>query len=492
MKIRKLQLKNIGVFDDETIEFQPCPANDKAEIHIFTGQNGSGKTTLLMALASAFEYLESPHEKAQTEKDFFKSWSDLFQNATPKDEKEKQLLNPLKNMLWLLESRNKLSELSAINGTKTGFDKRFRYFESLGENKGTKSYSSVVFDGNMQSVTYGCQCGNTHTFHQDNMLKVYGGLINEKKALPNVIFNTISLAYSGYRRIKDEKIELGKEIDENPLYQSLSFVKDENSKFTINQWLGRNLSRRALAKEEKDDSVFFDENIKNLEKIIAEVVGKQIRFKLKTDLSLVVIENHNKSERELDFDVLPDGLKSLISWIGDLLMRLDSLKWENNTPIFDREIILFLDEIEVHLHPAWQRKVLPVVQKLFKNSQIFVSTHSPFVVNSVDDAWVYKLKVDDKGKAKVESVERSEDARSYRYVLRNTFDIENEFGIEIEKRLADFYKERDSFLAGNGNSKKAKTELKKIAGELSKQSKELKGKIDFELFQLSEITGEDF
>ena len=43
MKIRKLQLKNIGVFDDETIEFQPCPAKDKAEIHIFTGQNGSGK-----------------------------------------------------------------------------------------------------------------------------------------------------------------------------------------------------------------------------------------------------------------------------------------------------------------------------------------------------------------------------------------------------------------------------------------------------------------
>ncbi len=55
MKIRKLQLKNIGVFDDETIEFPPCPVKDKAEIHIFTGQNGSGKTTLLMALASAFD-----------------------------------------------------------------------------------------------------------------------------------------------------------------------------------------------------------------------------------------------------------------------------------------------------------------------------------------------------------------------------------------------------------------------------------------------------
>ena len=58
MKIRKLQLKNIGVFDDEIIEFQPCPAKDKAEIHIFTGQNGSGKTTLLMFLASIFSMHE--------------------------------------------------------------------------------------------------------------------------------------------------------------------------------------------------------------------------------------------------------------------------------------------------------------------------------------------------------------------------------------------------------------------------------------------------
>ena len=53
MKIRKLQLKNIGVFDDETIEFQECPEG-KAEIHIFTGQNGRGKTTILQAFASLF------------------------------------------------------------------------------------------------------------------------------------------------------------------------------------------------------------------------------------------------------------------------------------------------------------------------------------------------------------------------------------------------------------------------------------------------------
>ena len=67
---------------------------------------------------------------------------------------------------------------------------------------------------------------------------------------------------------------------------------------------------------------------------------------------------------------MPDGLRSLISWIADLLGRIDLLKWKDDLLILEKNLILFLDEIEVHLHPAWQRKVLPVVQKLFKNSQI--------------------------------------------------------------------------------------------------------------------------
>ena len=111
----------------------------------------------------------------------------------------------------------------------------------------------------------------------------------------------------------------------------------------------------------------------------------------------------------------------------------------------------------MHLHPAWQRKVLPVVQKLFKNSQIFVSTHSPFVVNSIDDAWVYKLKLEN-GKAKVAEPIRTENSNSITQVLREIFDIYGRFGEEVQDKLDELERLRDKILS-NGSSKKDEEEF---------------------------------
>lgn len=433
-------MKNIGVFDDETIEFQSCPAKDKAEIHIFTGQNGSGKTTILSCLVSIFD-------RSEFEEHFFQT--NIRRNSLSK------------------RLRKKTTATIGYNLTHKNNKKEYKS-------------NAEVFDTDGSGVFSGSKISSRNKI--DSELLQYGLAIDD---VIEPVLNFAAFAYSGYRRIKNEKINLFDEIEENPLHQALDFVKDENSKFTINQWLGRNLSKRALALEDKnEDAKKFTKNIINLEKVIADIVGYDVRFKLKTDLSLVLI----KDDQELDFDVLPDGLKSLISWVGDLLMRLDSLEWDNDTPIFDREIILFLDEIEVHLHPAWQRKVLPVVQRLFKNSQIFVSTHSPFVVNSIDDAWVYKLKLEGNGKAKVESVERSEDGKSYSYVLDETFDIKEEFGIGAEKELDEFYQIRNSIL-GNGSDENNIKKITKLAKDIAKQSEELNSIIQIEIRQINRKKG---
>ncbi len=431
MKIRKLQLKNIGVFDDETIEFQPCPVKDKAEIHIFTGQNGSGKTTILTALASAFD-------------DF----------GTSEENKQSNLIN-----------------------------KRF---------KDSDSNITIEFDLAKVAIYKSLMINSPKLLlktHYDNDFKSYEDSLNSSRLYS---YDYAVFAFSGYRQIQSEQIEAIKEPkDFNPLSQSLEFIKDYSQKnqLTINQLIANNISKSAIEKGRNEDkSAKFANVIKSIEKAISEITDWRIEFDLETEPTNLVTKINGE---ELDFDVLPDGLRSLISWIADLLGRVDLLKWQDDLPIFEKSLILFLDEIEVHLHPAWQRKVLPVVQKLFKNSQIFVSTHSPFVVNSIDDAWVYKLELED-GKAKVAEVVESENSNSITQVLREIFDVEQWFGLEVQNKLDRFEELRDKILS-NGSSEGDESELLDKARELAEEpNDQLKQIIRRELQQLSEIKNKPF
>jgi predicted ATP-binding protein involved in virulence len=447
MKIRKLQLKNIGVFDDETIEFPPCPTKNKAEIHILTGQNGSGKSTILLALASIF----NPDFAHTNDESSFSS--PLFKRFRHYSERK--------------------------------FDGFVEIAKSL------KDFPDAIvctFDNNKKNIVKVYKDKANNMFATQSATKEYGEILRGKEGrLDFVVF-----AFSGYRQLKTENVEAIKESKNfNPLSQSLDFIKDYSqiNQLTINQLIANNISKSAIEiNRNKKKSEKFAKVVSSIEKIINEITGWEIEFDLHTEPTNLVVKIN---ERELDLDVLPDGLRSLISWIADLLGRIDLLKWNDDLPIFEKNLILFLDEIEVHLHPAWQRKVLPVVQKLFKNSQIFISTHSPFVINSVDDAWIYKLELE-KGKATVSEPIKSKDAYSYQTVLREIFGIDKRFGGEAQKDLDKFYEQRDAILKANGNGKVSKKKFLTLAKNLARQSSELQSIVILELFQLSRQTGENF
>ena len=438
MKIRKLQLKNISVFDDETIEFQPCPVKDKAEIHIFTGQNGSGKSTILTALASAFDESSSRN------------------SLRKRFNKEK-----------LIEGNSINIELA--NGVKISID------------------NSNGWKIDVESL---------HKLNNGDWIPVNESVFNYIANLNNISPQNLTyavFAIAGYRHIQSEPVEAHKELKGfAPLSQSLDFVKDYNqeNQFSINQLIVNNISNRALAMSDDsfEEAEKYEAVIKAIEKFIKDVTDCEVKFILKRSPNELKLRLHAD---DLDFDVLPDGLRSLISWIADLLGKVDLVKWQDALPINEKNLILFLDEIEVHLHPAWQRKVLPVVQKLFKNSQIFVSTHSPFVVNSVDDAWVYRLEVGN-GKAKVAEVVESENSYSISQVLRDVFGVDEKFGKEVQDKLDKFENLKDKILS-NGSNVKNEKELLKLAKSLADEpSDELKQIVLDELRQLSRIKGKEY
>ena len=83
------------------------------------------------------------------------------------------------------------------------------------------------------------------------------------------------------------------------------------------------------------------------------------------------------------------GYAAVFDIINDLIMRMEANSGLRDR--FDLEGIVFIDEIETHLHLDLQKKILPMLTGMFPNLQFIVSTHSPFVLNSLADAVIYDL-----------------------------------------------------------------------------------------------------
>jgi predicted ATP-binding protein involved in virulence len=97
-----------------------------------------------------------------------------------------------------------------------------------------------------------------------------------------------------------------------------------------------------------------------------------------------------KQEEELIIDQLSDGEKCLLAMVSDLARRLAIANPQLSDPLQGAGIIL-IDEIELHLHPQWQRGILPKMISTFPNCQFIVSTHSPQIVSDVKSDAIYVL-----------------------------------------------------------------------------------------------------
>lgn len=390
MRIDSINIKNTGVFANETIEF-PCCRPDGAEIHIFTGPNGSGKSTILHSLAAGFNYVAM--------------------------NKQCQVIN---NDLY----------------------KRFHGFEKMKDG----SYISQIeikLDNNDKVISYGCpNCKSMHIVTESEKIQEYQSQMNPSMT-SDYEFDFALYASSGYRMIDYQ--DNNSAYYSNPLAQSLEFEKRNPQTISTEGWIHQALQNKyaaiGMAAENGKANIQTEIHAQVVDKItdaIRQVVGADFDFILQLQPPKVKFKYGN-SKNKLEFNLLADGLKSLISWMIDLARMLDSLHWKDKTKsILDQNIIIFLDEIEVHLHPLWQRKVLPMVTTLFPNAQIFVSTHSPFIINSVDGAWVYKLQLNENGNSKVVSKHQSNTAISYLSEYISTFGVEDEFGESTQKDLDEF------------------------------------------------------
>jgi predicted ATP-binding protein involved in virulence len=91
-----------------------------------------------------------------------------------------------------------------------------------------------------------------------------------------------------------------------------------------------------------------------------------------------------QGQEPLDITQLSDGYQTLMGLVMDLSARMAMANPHLADPLA-AEAIVMIDEVDLHLHPAWQQRVVGDLLRTFPNAQFVLSTHSPFVVESINN-----------------------------------------------------------------------------------------------------------
>lgn len=128
-----------------------------------------------------------------------------------------------------------------------------------------------------------------------------------------------------------------------------------------------------------------------IKEIITGAIFPELQdFRFQTDEKLNNSVEFKTEEGWFQFDDLAYGYQSTLSWIVDFCKKMFDRYPKSLTPLKEPAIVL-IDEIDLHLHPEWQRNITQILSNLFPKTQFIATTHSPIVVQSLEEANVYIL-----------------------------------------------------------------------------------------------------
>ncbi|SKA43937.1 AAA family ATPase [Photobacterium toruni] len=144
-----------------------------------------------------------------------------------------------------------------------------------------------------------------------------------------------------------------------------------------------------------------------------------------------VVATH-EVQGNVPISLLSDGVRNMIGMVADIARRAIQLNpHQGDHVILEAHGIVLIDEVDMHLHPQWQRHILGGLQKAFPNIQFIVTTHSPLVISDIKNVHVNLL--DNPEKASQVPDLYGQDANSVLLEIMDT-DIRN---AEVNEKLGD-------------------------------------------------------
>ncbi len=122
---------------------------------------------------------------------------------------------------------------------------------------------------------------------------------------------------------------------------------------------------------------------------IGEMIKGYTNLRIELEPSRLLLTNEDGID--LRIDQLSGGCRAVLSVIADIAKRLSIATPDSLDPLKEEAVIL-IDELDLHLHPKWQKEIAGNLKKTFPNCQFIISTHSPLIIQSLDAEEVFDVK----------------------------------------------------------------------------------------------------
>ncbi|MGE1174911.1 AAA family ATPase [Pseudomonas sp. BW7P1] len=370
MQIFSFNLTDVGRFNE--LDVQLAPTNKtSSNVTVFVGNNGAGKTTLLKSLATSLSWLVA---RIRTEKGIGSHLANddirngasiamvhvavldtsLARSNIPEVFAKETLFS------WTV-ARVKQGRKSASHSVLTDASRLADHYRTLLTADNKASLPLVAYYPVERSVLeIPLKIRTKHTFDQ---LDGYDNSLNR-----GVDFRRF---FEWFREREDSENETG--ISDTALAEiSIKFGYDSDVWKTLSKLKASSRDRQLTAVRSA---------------IAAFMPGfTNLRVQRKPRLHMAI----DKDGVTLNVAQLSQGEKSMMALVGDIARRLAMMNQSLDNPLHGDGIVL-IDEVDLHLHPKWQRSLIRQLSETFPNCQFVLTTHSPLVISDAKDVLVYVL-----------------------------------------------------------------------------------------------------
>ena len=353
MKVVKLNLTNFRDAQNLSLELNP-------KLNVFVGVNGSGKSTVLDAIAIMLSWPASriirPGASGRpiTENDITngKSFSSI------------QLSSKIdsKTIEWKL-SKNRKGH--AASEDKSNLHDLKDYVTAI-QNKISETSEKVniplfvYYPVNRAVLNIPLRIRGQHSF---DLLTAYDNALTT-----GANFRTFFEWFRVREDLENEKFRDYQISD--AFFEQINEIKD-----LFGEYFEENLNKSFR----QSDSNFSDPQLEAVRNALSKIIPDFSNLTVRRSPLRMEVEKNGK---RLTVNQLSGGELNLIAMIGDLARRMAIANPDFTKPLEGSGIVL-IDEIDLHLHPNWQRTIVPKLLDVFPNCQFIISTHSPHVITHV-------------------------------------------------------------------------------------------------------------